>query len=715
MKVLNLAPVAAVAAACALCPAQLLAQDIDYGDTNSGTPPTYQVSPQDPGSPDSPTQPPDGAPQQGSDTTGNSPAPADAGPVRLARFSLIDGDISWRPSSNCGWSPAGVNLPLQEDAQLWASNGGKAEVQFDDGSYLRIGAGAVVTLQTLYSDDRGEFTEIQLNQGLVTMNLKNTSSVYQVDTPLASVKAAGGTIVRVGVNDGMEVAVRAGSAVIVATSRKATLQANDYVYLSDANAAINISPAPDEDHWDEWCNDRDDALADDATDQHAPQDVAVCAGDLSSYGVWREDPQYGWVWCPTVNDAGWRPYEYGHWVDCEPFGWTWCSTEPWGWAPYHYGTWFRASYGWAWCPGPERQYWSPAVVSFSDCDGDVGWCPLAPNEVDYASLSFGFGRGGSFFGFSIGEAGCYYPGADGLAIGFAFLNYGGNGRDHFGPGYNGFGNHNPSLGGGRFVPTNARFGGVMTASPAAFAGSGTFHASGADASSFFAHGQVVGAPHGGAMPYSGPASVRPTAASITPSRTFESTAPPSDDVINRPVFRAPLPDNVARVAPPLRNVTPFDGSNSLSIPRSSSDQTRTLSNSDSNDVSSRANEARQNLGLSPETSYSTRSPWVASPDNNRNVNSSTPGDLAGGVYSDRSSVPATSSGTRIFRGSEPDAFTPSSSYRGTSGVPQRSYRVDESTEGSRARSFGDGVHSFTSRSSGGSRNSNNGTGGGNHH
>ena len=73
--------------------------------------------------------------------------------------------------------------------------------------------------------------------------------------------------------------------------------------------------------------------------------------DLSPYGTWVSDPQYGNVWVPNAED-NFRPYATrGHWVVTD-YGNTWVSDYDWGWAPFHYGNWyFRTGVGWAWWPG----------------------------------------------------------------------------------------------------------------------------------------------------------------------------------------------------------------------------------------------------------------------------------------------------------------------------------------------------------------------------
>ncbi len=96
---------------------------------------------------------------------------------------------------------------------------------------------------------------------------------------------------------------------------------------------------------------------------------------LSPYGQWVYDPQYGNVWVPDVG-SDFRPYgNEGHWVMTD-YGNTWVSDYPWGWAPFHYGRWtYNDYYGWIWVPGYE---WAPAWVSWRNGGGYYGWAPLSP-------------------------------------------------------------------------------------------------------------------------------------------------------------------------------------------------------------------------------------------------------------------------------------------------------------------------------------------------
>src|SRR5690554_3194351 len=98
--------------------------------------------------------------------------------------------------------------------------------------------------------------------------------------------------------------------------------------------------------------------------------------ELSPYGVWIEDPQYGRVWRPDVDQDEFRPYyTNGHW-EMTKYGNTWVSDYDWGWAPFHYGRWHHSSRrGWVWVPDV---HWGPAWVSWRSGGGYYGWAPLGP-------------------------------------------------------------------------------------------------------------------------------------------------------------------------------------------------------------------------------------------------------------------------------------------------------------------------------------------------
>jgi len=477
------------------------------------------------------------------------------GPVRMARIAFVSGNVTWRAEGTGDWAQVTNNMPLRQGAEILVLKGGRTDVQFDDGSALRLGNGALVSLKTLFSDSKGEFTQITLKDGLATLHSRHADAVYEVDTPIVSVRSTGESQVRFGVDGGSEVAVQLGTANVEGPQGKETVKQGYYIYATDSSSEFKQMPLPTPDSWDDWNNERNKLISGTSqTYKHVPPNIGLVSEDLDQYGTWHDDPTYGWVWAPTVTSADWRPYSAGHWVWVEPFGWTWVSGEPWGWAPYHYGTWCRLNWGWSWCPGPRHQYWSPGVVSFSSYGGVVAWAPLCPWEVRYpAFCSVGYWGADWCLSFSIGWCGCYFPFGGGWCEGRRFDNRWVNGWGHGGFGEH-FGSFDRFNGNGfargadrSFVPYNAKnVAGATSASRAAFGGNGSYQAVAKGGGSVFGNGHTVAAGTG-STPVSGPSSVRPTEAARSATRGFVSSSP-SSAASSRSVYSGSSAATAARSA-----------------------------------------------------------------------------------------------------------------------------------------------------------------------
>ncbi len=500
-----------------------------------------------------------------------APRPAaaqSAGPVRMAHFTDVEGEVSWRPDDSAAWSQAARNLPVRQGCQIAVTGNGRGELQFDDGSRLQIGKSAVVTLTTLFSDANGEFSEITVRNGTAAVCLRQTPAVYQIDAPLVSVVASGPARLRVDTASGVQIAVHEGKCVVQGDQGKASLASGDYLDLRSKADHYDTTGLPTPDSFDNWTANRcmgADHANGSPHQTYLPSNIAIAADNLDSYGDWRSDPKYGHVWRPRVHDAAWRPYHDGRWTWVDPYGWTWVDNAPWGWAPSHYGTWLHESDGWCWDPGPAQQYWSPAVVNYCQSGDSVAWCPLAPEEVRYPpAVSIGFSRGDWSLFFSIGAAATYYPTNDGYcaprpwrtdfvnnyAYGRSVRNvYVTNVNNYYGGfGQGGF-NHNSLFSNQRFVPRNAQFAaGASLVAVASFGGRGSYRALPRDPRSIYAHARYIGAPAGSFAPVAGPPAARRTQIAMTPNRILRPTSPVSHADLVRPVHRVSggAPQMVAR-------------------------------------------------------------------------------------------------------------------------------------------------------------------------
>ncbi|MDP1622195.1 MAG: hypothetical protein Q8M08_07635 [Bacteroidales bacterium] len=108
--------------------------------------------------------------------------------------------------------------------------------------------------------------------------------------------------------------------------------------------------------------------------------------ELSPYGNWVYDTDYGYVWIPDVA-PGFVPYSTnGYWIFTNE-GWTWVSDYSWGWAPFHYGRWYvDERYGPMWVPDRE---WGPGWVTWRRSGDFYGWAPIGPG----VSLHIAYGDG----------------------------------------------------------------------------------------------------------------------------------------------------------------------------------------------------------------------------------------------------------------------------------------------------------------------------------
>ncbi len=501
---------------------------------------------------------------------GAAPAAAASGPVRLARISYTTGSVSFRNTEQDSWAEAAPNLPLRQGAELSVGAESRAEVQFDDGSRLRLGPGAVVSLTQLFSDTQGEFTQLTQRGGEISLRLTKSPSVYQIDGPIASVVASGPARYRVDAENGMRVSVYDGQAVIQGSQGKATIAGGSSVSLQTATDPYDVTGLPSGDRFDRWVESQDqqeDGYLNSPDRDYMPSNVAIMTDSLAPYGTWRVHSVYGRVWVPRPAYADWRPYHDGHWVFVQPFGWTWVASEQWGWAPYHYGTWIHEPYGWCWVPGPSTQYWSPAVVSFYQTGANVVWCPLAPAEIVYPNrLAIGFSRGNWSLFFAIGGAAVYYPNEFGrceprpwntVVINRTYV------TNQFITGPH-LGSEGAMVRNTSFIPYNARMAaGVSMVAANDFGGRGRYEALPSGSVSAFRGGGYFGAPATG-RGFSGPSTVRPTALSMAPTRNLQSAPPVNQNVFTRPIVRTQSGTNAVSAArESFVNRTPAAGNTSV--------------------------------------------------------------------------------------------------------------------------------------------------------
>jgi hypothetical protein len=313
--------------------------------------------------------------------------PAYAGWMRI---SLMEGDVQVKTPEAGDWGLASINGPLQEGDQVWVPDGGRVELQLNDGTYIRLDQNSALQILSVDRDS----SQFYLSQGHAYVYYEAPGGgVIQVDTPDASIHAFDRAIFRIDIPDEYtDVAVYKGY--VDAENKVGMTRLNAGQMLSigqDTNGEVAPMGPPDD--WEEWNKMRNETIlaVKGQSARYLPSALRAYSYDFDSYGRWVQVPEYGYCWTPTIAaGAVWSPYREGRWI-WRGGDYVWVAYEPWGWAPYHYGRWaFVARVGWCWVPPAAGEvYWGPGYVGWVRTADYVAWVPLAPREIYYGRGYYG--------------------------------------------------------------------------------------------------------------------------------------------------------------------------------------------------------------------------------------------------------------------------------------------------------------------------------------
>src|SRR5664279_2135280 len=87
------------------------------------------------------------------------PALADT-QARIVRLSDVQGSVQIDKNAGAGFESAFLNLPITEGAQIKTGDRGRAEIEFEDGSTLRLAPNTAVQFNTLGVNDAGKHNSV---------------------------------------------------------------------------------------------------------------------------------------------------------------------------------------------------------------------------------------------------------------------------------------------------------------------------------------------------------------------------------------------------------------------------------------------------------------------------------------------------------------------------------------------------------------------------
>jgi uncharacterized membrane protein YgcG len=304
--------------------------------------------------------------------------------ARIVRLSFVEGQVTLQRPDFAEWAEAPMNTPLEEGFKLSTAENSFAEVEFENGSTVRLGQFSLLEFTQLgLASDGSKINRLTMDTGYATFHATpEGQEVYEVLTPDARLNPRGKALFRVDVDSTEErVEVFNGFLEAEGSLGSWTLAKNSVLDLSPgADQPAQLSQGITNDDWDRWVKERESeaeaASSNPSSNLYTNNgaDTAYGWSDLAYYGNWSYMPGIGYGWIPSV-DAGWYPYSLGFWCWYPGFGYTWISAEPWGWLPYHFGYWeFIPGIGWVWFPGSFGA-WSPGLVNWYGGPGWIGWTP----------------------------------------------------------------------------------------------------------------------------------------------------------------------------------------------------------------------------------------------------------------------------------------------------------------------------------------------------
>ena len=276
--------------------------------------------------------------------------------ARIVRLGDTQGDVRIDRNTGQGFEKAFLNLPITQGMKIQTGNDGRATLELEDSSTLRLTPGSVLEISKLSLADSGaKVSGFHLQEGGAYVNLVNAK-----DNRL-SVSFARETIsfdrpanVRIEMGDtNVSVAVFKGDVQIAAPDGSVQVskgKAADYNLVNDHHEIASQIEDQPLDAWDKQQNQYQQEYSSKSYSNYSP--YAYGTSDLNYYGNFLTVPGYGSVWQPFFAGAGWDPFMNGAWAFYPGSGYGWVSTYPWGWTPYHYGSWnYLPPYGWFWQPG----------------------------------------------------------------------------------------------------------------------------------------------------------------------------------------------------------------------------------------------------------------------------------------------------------------------------------------------------------------------------
>jgi len=245
--------------------------------------------------------------------------------VRIVRLSDVQGLVQINRNAGLGFENAFINLPITQGTQLRTRDNGRAEIEFEDGSTLRLTPDTTVVFSTLGLNDAGKrISVVDLTEGKayvywigkssdeLTTNFAEERVVVTQPAHFRVISSSSRAEIASFKKD-IEVVGPSGT-VKVGEGKMVTFNVRD-------DDQPSVAERLREDPYDEW---DDQAIA--YHDQYAKNNSSPYgygSSDLAYYGNYSNVPGYGMMWQPFFAGFGWDPFMDGAWAWYPGMGFLW--------------------------------------------------------------------------------------------------------------------------------------------------------------------------------------------------------------------------------------------------------------------------------------------------------------------------------------------------------------------------------------------------------
>jgi len=282
------------------------------------------------------------------------PALADS-QARIVRLSDVQGSVQIDKNTGLGFESAFLNLPITQGTQLKTLDRGRAEIEFEDGSTMRLTPNSTVLFSTLGLSESGKrISVVNLVDGMAYINwLGKSGDEFTVNVSHEKLSLDRAAHFRVDTSaDAVRLAVFKGDVDVASPAGNVTVSKNKTANFDATDDKSTLANKVEEAPLDSWDKESISYHEQYARNNDTSSPYGYGLSDLNYYGSYTNVPGYGMMWQPFFTGVGWDPFMDGAWGWYPGFGYMFASAYPWGWLPYRYGNWnFIPGRGWMWQPG----------------------------------------------------------------------------------------------------------------------------------------------------------------------------------------------------------------------------------------------------------------------------------------------------------------------------------------------------------------------------